>query len=81
MSERMDKMARTVAEHTTRRSTLLGMGALALGAVGLLGMSQGADAENECKQCKKTCKRNNRKKGKKNPNNCSRKCRNTCNNT
>jgi hypothetical protein len=81
MSERIDEFAKTVAERTTRRSALLGVGALALGALGLLGVSQRTEARNsECRQCKRTCRRNNRKPGKKNPNNCARKCRNRCDN-
>jgi hypothetical protein len=81
MSERIDDVAKMVAERTTRRSTLLGAGALALGALGMLGAGQVSAANNnDCQQCKKQCKRNNRKPGKKNPNNCSRKCRNRCNN-
>ena len=84
MSERIDDFAKTVAERTTRRSALIGLGALALGSLGILGVGQRTEAKNNdnnaCSQCKKTCKRNNRKTGKKNPNNCSRKCRNTCNN-
>ena len=71
MSERIDDVAKTVAERTTRRSALMGLGALALGALGILGVGQGTEAKknvnNECSQCKKTCKRNNRKPGKKNP--------------
>ena len=81
MSERFDDLARTVAAHTTRRSALLGVGALVLGGLGILGTGQGTEAKNdnnECSQCKKTCRRNNRKPGKKNPNNCSRRCRNKC---
>jgi hypothetical protein len=70
-----------VAVRTTRRSTLLGLSALALGALGLLGVDRQAAAQsNECRQCKQQCKRNNKKPGKKNPNNCSSKCRNRCQN-
>jgi hypothetical protein len=83
VDERIDDVAKTVAAGTTRRSTLLGLGAGALGALGILGASRGTEAkknDNDCKQCKKKCKRNNRKPGKKNPNNCSSKCRNRCKN-
>ena len=81
MSKHIDDFAKTVAERTTRRSALLGVGALALGALGMRGAGQVSAANNnDCQQCKKQCKRNNRKPGKKNPNNCSRKCRNRCNN-
>ena len=85
MSERIDDLARTVATRTTRRSALLGLGALALGGLGILGLGQGTAAKkdndnNACSQCKSTCKRNNKKPGKKTQTNCSSKCRNTCNN-
>jgi hypothetical protein len=82
MSERIDEFAKTVAERTTRRGALMGVGALALGALGILSVSERAETRNsECRQCKRTCRRNNRKPGKKNPNNCARKCRNRCDNT
>lgn len=81
MSERMDEMARTVAARTTRRSTIAGLGALAIGALGIVGISQGTDAaQNACQECKQTCKRNNKKQGKKNPNKCSKKCNDKCKN-
>lgn len=79
MSERMDDLAKSVAERTSRRSALAGVGAAVLGALGVLGLGQSADAgQNRCQQCKKECKRNNRKKGKKDPRDCSKKCRNKC---
>jgi hypothetical protein len=82
MSERLDEIAKAVAARTPRRSALLGVGALALGALGILGVGPGTAAQsNECQQCKRQCKRNNNKRGKKDPNNCSRKCRDRCNNT
>ena len=81
MSERIDALATTVAAGTTRRSALRGVGALALGALGILGMKQRTAArDSACRQCKRTCRRNNRKPGKKNPNNCARRCRDRCNN-
>jgi hypothetical protein len=82
MRERMDEIATTVATHTTRRSTLRGLSALALGALGLLaGDRQTAAKNNACQQCKQQCKRNNKKAGKKDPKNCNNKCRNKCKNT
>ena len=81
MSERIDEVAKMVAAGTTRRSTLVGLAALSLGALGVRGVGRVSAANNDCRQCKRQCKRNNRKPGKKNPNNCSRKCRNRCNNT
>jgi uncharacterized protein HemX len=87
MSERIDDFAKTVAERMTRRSALLGVGALALGSLGVAGFGQKAEANknkkssnNECNSCKDTCKRNNKKRGKSNPNNCSNKCRSKCGN-
>jgi len=62
MSERIDDVARTVAERATRRSALKGLGALVLGSLGVLGVGQGTEAKknnNACNQCKKTCRRNN----------------------
>lgn len=79
MSERMDDLAKSVAEQTSRRTALAGVGALALGALGIVGRGENAEAaDNKCQQCKKQCKRNNRKSGKKNPRDCSKKCRNKC---
>ena len=46
MSDRIDHFAKTVAERTTRRSALMGLGALALGSLGILGMGQGTKAKN-----------------------------------
>ena len=47
MSERIDDFARTVAPRTTRRSALMGLGALALGGLGILGRGQGTAASND----------------------------------
>ena len=85
MSEHIDGLARTVAERTTRRSAVAGLGALALSALSIVGIGQSAAAKNnknnnECQQCKNQCKRNNRKPGKKDPNNCNKKCNNKCKN-
>ena len=84
MSDRIDNFAKTVAERTTRRSALMGLGALALGSLGILGMGQGTraknDNDNECNDCKQTCKENNKKPGKKTQTNCTKKCNNKCNN-
>jgi hypothetical protein len=80
LSERSDRLVKTVAKQTTRRSALLGMGGLALGALGRLGASQASEAKqtnaNRCSACKSACQRNNRKSGKKHPHHCSQKCRN-----
>src|SRR4051812_1178587 len=46
MSERIDDIAKTVATRTTRRSALLGLGALALGALGIFGLGQETEAKN-----------------------------------
>jgi hypothetical protein len=82
MSDRLDTLARAVAEPTTRRTALMGLGALALGSLGLRRVGQEAEAKNnnnnDCNQCKQQCKRNNRKSGKKHPKNCNNKCRNKC---
>ena len=81
MSEQIERFSKALAERATRRRTLSGLGALALGSLGILGVGQRAGAENnKCQQCRRQCKRNNKKKGKKDPNNCSNKCRNRCNN-
>jgi hypothetical protein len=82
MNERMDEMARTVAARTTRRSTIAGLGALAIGALGIVGIGQGAAAaKNPCQECKQQCKRNNKKPGKKHPTKCSKKCNDKCKNS
>ena len=55
MSEHFDDLTRTVAERTTRRSAVAGLGTLALGALTLAGLGQSAEAkqDNACKQCKR----------------------------
>jgi hypothetical protein len=83
MSEHMDDLARTVAEHTTRRSAVAGLGALALSTLGIVGVGEIVEAKNnnnKCKRCKKQCRHNNKKPGKKKHTNCSSKCRNKCKN-
>ena len=75
MSDRRNNLARAVAEPTTRRTTGMGLGALALGRGGLRRIGQEAEAKNnnnDCNQCKQQCKRNNRKQGKKHPKNCNK---------
>ena len=84
MSDRLDNLTRAVAEHTTRRTTLMGLGALALGSLGLHAFGQEGEAKNnnnnDCNQCKQQCKRNNRKQGRKHKRNCSSKCNHKCRN-
>lgn len=52
MSERIDDLARTVAERMPRRHALMGLGALALGSLGILGAGQATEAKknnnNDC---------------------------------
>lgn len=80
MREHIDGLARTMAGRTTRRSAVAGLGALALGALGIVGTGQRTAANNnDCQQCKKQCRRNNQKAGKKDPNNCGKKCHDKCN--
>jgi hypothetical protein len=83
MSERFDDFAKTVAERRSRRTTLLGLGALALGSLGVRGFGQEAAAKgknNKCNKCKNKCQRNNKKKNGKNQKNCNNKCNNKCRN-
>jgi hypothetical protein len=83
MSEHMDDLARTVAERTTRRSAVAGLGSLVIGALGVVGIGQSAEAKknnNKCQRCKKQCRKNNNKRGKKNKTNCNKKCNNKCKN-
>jgi hypothetical protein len=86
MSERFDDVAKTVAERTPRRTALLGLGSLALGSLGILGVGQGSEAKknhnhNQCNLCKQQCKRNNKKQGKQQLRDCNIKCNIKCNNT
>ncbi len=75
----MDDLARSVAERTSRRTALAGVTALALGALGIVGVDHAeAAANNPCQKCKKKCHRNNKKPGKKNRQDCGKKCRNKC---
>jgi hypothetical protein len=82
LNERIDESVTVSAERTTRRSALLRFGALALGALGILGLGQRTAAKNsnDCNDCKQTCKQNNKKQGKKSQTNCDSKCRNKCRN-
>jgi hypothetical protein len=55
----MDSFAKSVAETTSRRTALAGVGALTLGALGIVGLGHDAEAaDNPCQKCKKQCKRN-----------------------
>jgi hypothetical protein len=82
LKERIDDGVTMDAERTTRRSALVSVGALALGALGILGLGQRTAAKNsnDCNECKQTCKQNNKKQGKKSQTNCDSKCRNKCRN-
>jgi hypothetical protein len=83
MSEHIDDLAMAVAERATRRSAVAGLGTLALGALGIAGLREDAEAKknnNECQRCKRKCRKNNKKPGKKNKTNCNRKCNNKCKN-
>ena len=83
MSDHFDDLTRTVAERTTRRGAVAGLSTLALGALGLAGIGQSAEAKkdhNKCNQCKRQCPQNNKKPGKKDKNKCNKKCENACQN-
>jgi hypothetical protein len=81
MNERFDDLARQFGENTPRRAALMGLGAMALGSLGLTGFGQDAEAKNKCNKCKHKCKKKNRKKNNNNnKQNCNHKCRNKCKN-
>ena len=84
MIDRFDEWTRDVAEAAPRRQLLRGLGGLALGSLGFLGLNQEGEAKNnnnKCHKCKKKCKRKNRKKNNNNnKKNCNNKCHNKCKN-
>ncbi|HET7093029.1 MAG TPA: hypothetical protein VFI22_06120 [Thermomicrobiales bacterium] len=63
-----DDLTRKLGSAATRRRTLQGLGGVALGSLGVLGLGQAADAKSCKKRCKKHC----------NDNQSNRKCRNKC---
>lgn len=81
MQRQFDELTKQFAARKDRRNVLLGLGALSLGSLGVLGAKQEADAKNKCNKCKHKCKQKNRKKNNnQNKTNCSNKCRNKCRN-
>lgn len=80
MTERFDDVAKQMAESVSRRKTLLGVAALAFGALGFAAIEDEASAKNKCNRCKNQCRDNNKNKSKNNKKNCSSKCRNKCRN-
>lgn len=82
MDDRFDLLAKHVGAQAPRRRVLTGLGAMALGAMGILGSDHDAEAKNKCKKCKNKCHRKNKKNNNNNNNkkNCKNKCRNKCKN-
>ncbi|MCC6315586.1 MAG: hypothetical protein IT337_16430 [Thermomicrobiales bacterium] len=78
MIERFDDLTRKLAQGSSRRKALLGIGALGLGSLGLSGAVQEVDAKSKCNRCKNKCRDKNKRKNKNK--NCSNKCRNKCRN-
>jgi hypothetical protein len=79
MHEQFDELAKQAAARKDRRNLLLGLGALGLASLGLLGPTQETDAKSQCNKCKSKCQQKNKKKNNnKNKTNCGSKCRNKC---
>ncbi|MBL8126521.1 MAG: hypothetical protein JNM64_02715 [Chloroflexia bacterium] len=81
MGDLFDNLAHTLSERQPRRSVLLGLGALGLGALGARITVEEADARSRCKRCKDRCRNRNRRRSSKNRKNCGNTCRNQCRNT
>jgi hypothetical protein len=71
MDTRLDALAKQLGEDTPRRRVVQGLGALGLGALGIVGMSRTAEASRRSRcidRCKDHC----------NDNASNRQCRNRC---
>ncbi len=80
MDSTIDRIARNAAQRLDRRRAVAGLGALALGAVGLVATREAAsaqiDAANNLNQCRDRCQTHCPKKAK--PNRRLRKCKDKC---
>ena len=81
VDDQFDTLAKRFQELQPRRSVLLGLGALGLGALGAHVTMEEAEAKSRCKRCKDRCRNRNRRRSSKNRKNCGNKCRNQCRNT
>lgn len=74
MDTRFDAFAKQIGEQATRRRVVRGLGALALGSLGVAGLSRTASAKDCKKKCKDHCGdgQSNRE--------CRHHCQNRCNN-
>jgi hypothetical protein len=77
--DRVDQLARTLAAGAPRRRVLLGLGGLALGALGL-SAARGAAAQVEAQGCRARCRRRCERRCENNnrPNRCENRCRDRC---
>lgn len=84
MNSRIDELAKRLSGGASRRQTLQGLGALALGSLAVFGANDRTEARRNnrrCNNCKHKCKRDNRRKNNNNnKKNCGNKCRNKCRN-
>ena len=58
MSERFDEFTRPSAERSPRRKALMGLGALGLGSLGVLGFAEAGAKTNKNDTCRNTCRNN-----------------------
>jgi hypothetical protein len=80
VDDQFDILARQVGTSAPRRRILQGVGGLILGALGIHGLTQEAEAKNKCKKCRNKCQKKNKRKNNKNKTNCGNKCHNECKN-
>jgi hypothetical protein len=76
MGDRFDRLARQLGQEAPRRQVMHGLGALALGSLGVLGIGQAADAKSCKKRCKDHCKRRHKRRGSNRQ--CRKHCQNKC---
>ncbi len=72
MSDRIDLLARRLADSSSRRGIVRGLGGFAFGSLAFIGAGRAADAKSCKKRCKDHCNKN--KSNRKCRNKCQRKC-------
>lgn len=76
MDDRFDAIAKQLGQPAERRKVVQGLGALALGSLGVLGVSRAASAESCKERCKDHCK--NQLPPAKKPRLCRKRCQKQC---
>jgi hypothetical protein len=76
MDDRIDAIAKRLGQSAGRREVVQGLGALALGSLGVLGVSRAAGAESCKERCKEHCL--NQIAPRKKPRLCRKRCQKQC---